>query len=186
MKQPTQSKGISLKEIAFLGVYSALIIAFKEIMNVLPNIEPVTVMLIALTCVFGVKAFLPAYIFSFIQILLHGFHIWNLMYLYVWAILVLISLCFLPLHKLIEAKTGKFSPMLLTVLWTILASLFGICYGAICSIPYFVALGVEGAISWIISGFAFDILHCVGNAVMSALMFFPLYKILKIAKRKLA
>ena len=186
MKQPTQSKGITLKELAFLGVYSALIIAFKEIMNVLPNIEPVTVMLMALTCVFGIKALLPVCVFSFIQILLHGFHLWNMMYLYVWAILVLISLCFLPLHKLIEAKTGKLSPVLLTVLWTVLASVYGICFGAICSIPYFVTLGIEGAISWIVSGFAYDILHCIGNGVITALMFFPLYKILKVAKKKLA
>ncbi len=186
MKQPTQSKGISLKELAFLGVYSALLIAFKEIMNVLPNIEPVTVMLIALTCVLGIKALLPAYVFSLIQILLHGFHLWNMMYLYVWAVLILIALCFLPLHKLIEAKTGKLSPVLITVLWTFLASIFGICYGTICSIPYFLTLGSEGAVAWIVSGFTFDILHCIGNAVISAFMFFPLYKILKIAKRKLA
>ncbi len=186
MKQPTQSKGLSLKEIAFFGVYSALIIAFKEIMNVLPNIEPVTVMLIALTCVFGVKALLPAYVFSIIQIFLHGFHLWNMIYLYVWAMLVLISLCFLPLHSLIEAKAGKSSPVLLTVLWTVLAALFGISYGVICSLPYFLTLGVQGAVAWIVSGFTFDILHCIGNAVISALMFFPLYKILKIAKRKLA
>jgi energy-coupling factor transport system substrate-specific component len=186
MKQPIQNKGITLKELAFLGVYSALLIAFKEMMNVLPNIEPVTVMLIALTTVFGIKALLPVYVFSFIEIILHGFHIWNMMYLYVWAVLVLIVLCFLPLHKVIEAKTGKASPVLLTVMWTVLAALYGIGYGTLCSIPYFITLGTEGAISWIISGFTFDILHCVGNSVITSLLFFPLYKILKVAKKKLA
>ncbi len=186
MKQHTRNKGISLKELAFLGVYSALIIAFKEIMNLLPNIEPVTVMLMALTCVFGIKALLPVYVFSFIEILVHGFYLWNMMYLYVWAVLVLISLCFLPLHKLIETKTGKLSPVLITALWTFLSALFGISFGAICSIPYFVTLGIEGAIAWIVSGFAFDVLHCIGNTVISALLFYPLYKILKLARKKLA
>ncbi len=185
MKQPTQSKVISLKEIAFFGVYSALIIAFKEMMNLLPNIEPVTVMLIALTCVFGVKALLPAYVFSLIQIVVHGFYLWNFMYLYVWAVLVLICLCLLPLHKFIESKTGKLSSVLLTVLWTGVAAVFGIGFGTLCSIPYFIALGAEGAVAWIISGFTFDILHCFGNAVISATMFYPLYKILKAVKKKL-
>ena len=186
MKQPIQNKGITLKELAFLGVYSALLIAFKEMMNVLPNIEPVTVMLIALTTVFGIKALLPVYVFSFIEIILHGFHIWNMMYLYVWAVLVLIVLCFLPLHKVIEAKTGKAHPVILTVMWTILASIYGIGFGTICSIPYFFTLGLEGAVAWIVSGLAFDVIHCVSNAIITALMFFPLYKILKVAKKKLA
>ena len=185
MKQPTQSKWISLKEIVFFSVYSALIIAFKEMMNLLPNIEPVTVMLIALTCVFGVKALLPAYVFSLIQIVIHGFHLWNFMYLYIWAAVVLISLCFLPLHKFIEAKTGKLSSLLLTVLWSAVAAIFGIGFGTLCSIPYFIALGAEGAVAWIISGFAFDILHSIGNVVISAVMFYPLYKLLKVAKKKL-
>jgi energy-coupling factor transport system substrate-specific component len=92
----------------------------------------------------------------------------------------------LPLHKVIEAKTGKASPVLLTVMWTVLAALYGIGYGTLCSIPYFITLGTEGAISWIISGFTFDILHCVGNSVITSLLFFPLYKILKVAKKKLA
>jgi energy-coupling factor transport system substrate-specific component len=71
-------------------------------------------------------------------------------------------------------------------MWTVLAALYGIGYGTLCSIPYFITLGTEGAISWIISGFTFDILHCVGNSVITSLLFFPLYKILKVAKKKLA
>lgn len=184
MRQPIRSKGVTLKEIAFLGVYSSLIIAFKEMMNVLPNIEPVSVMLIALTCVFGIKSLLPTYVFSFVQILLHGFHIWNMMYLYVWAALVLLTICFLPLHKFIEKKS-MLSPLLLTCLWTAVSAIFGISFGTICSIPYFLTMGKEGAIAWIISGLTFDIIHCISNALITALIFYPLYKILKIAKKKL-
>lgn len=187
MKQPTQNKSsITLKELVFFGVYAALMIAFKEVMGVLPNIEPVTVMLIALTSVYGIKALLPTYVFSVVQIALHGVHIWNLMYLYVWAVLVLLILLILPLHRLIERFCDGGSAVLQTVLWSVFAALFGISFGVICSLPYFITLGAAGAVSWIISGLSFDIIHCISNAAITAVAFYPLYKTLKFAKRKLA
>lgn len=184
MKQPTQSKKITLKELAFFGVYAALLIALKEAMNVLPNIEPVTVMLIACTCAFGIKALLPSYVFSFIEILLHGFHLWNLMYLYVWALLVLAVRLLLPVHRLLEKS--KRAAVAQTAFWTVVAALFGLSFGTLCSLPYFFTMGSAGAISWIISGLAFDVTHCIGNAVMTALLFYPIYKALSLAKRKLS
>ncbi len=183
MKQSTQNK-ISLKELAFFAVYAALLLAFKEAMAFLPNIEPVTVMLIALTCVYGVKALLPTYVFSVIQIVFHGFHIWNFMYLYVWAVLVFLVLLLTPIHKALGKL--KAAPVAQTVLWVVVAALYGISFGAICSVPYFIALGPAGAVSWIISGFAFDVTHCIGNALLTAAAFYPLYKTLTFAKRKLA
>lgn len=186
MKQPIQSKKITLKELAFFGVYAALIIAFKEFMGALPNIEPVTVMLIVCTCVYGVRALLPAYVFSIIQILLHGFHIWNFMYLYVWALLVLFAVLLLPLHRFFgKLRCGR-AAVLQTALWTAFAALYGLLFGTLCSLPYFFTLGAAGAVSWIISGLAFDITHCIGNAVITALVFYPLYKALNFAKLKLA
>ncbi|MBR2044493.1 MAG: hypothetical protein IJ946_09195 [Clostridia bacterium] len=182
MKQPIRSK-ITLKELAFFGVYAALLVAFKQAMSILPNIEPVTVMLIALTCVYGVKALLPAYVFSVIQIAIYGFHIWNLMYLYVWAVLVFLVLLLLPIHKAFDKLT--YASVLQTVLWTVLAALYGLFFGVICSVPYFITLGPAGAISWIAAGFAFDITHCISNAVITAVAFYPIYKALKITKEKL-
>lgn len=188
MKQPTQNKQqpLTLKELAFFGVYAALLIVLKEFMGLLPNIEPVSLMLIACTCVYGIKALLPTYIFSVVQIVLHGIHIWNLMYLYVWAVLVFLVLALLPLHRLIDALAGRKAIALQTAMWTVVAALYGISFGTICSVPYFFTLGPAGAVSWIISGFSFDILHCIGNAIMTAVGFYPLYKTLMLAKSKLA
>ena len=186
MKQPTQNKGsISLKELVFFGVYAALMIAFKELMGVLPNIEPITVMVIALTCVYGIKALLPVYVFSIIQIVLHGFHVWNFMYLYVWAVLVFLTLLLLPIHRLLGKLGGSRSAVLQTALWTVVAALFGIVFGTLCAIPYFFMLGTAGGVSWIISGLSFDITHCIANGIITAAAFYPLYKALNFAKLKL-
>lgn len=184
MKQPTQSKLIlSLKEIAFLGVYSALIIAFKEVMNPLPNIEPVSVMLIALTCVFGIKALFPAYVFSIIQILLHGFHVWNFMYLYVWAVLVAIALLIRPIHNVFGKLKPAVAAACQTSLWVVVAAIYGLAFGSLCSIPYFITGGFAYGMSFLVAGLYFDLLHCIGNAIITLVMFYPLYKILIKAKK---
>ncbi len=166
-------------------MYAALLISFKELMGALPNIEPVTVMLIALTCVYGIKALLSAYVFSVVQIVLHGFHVWNFMYLYVWALLVLLTLLVLPLHRLM-GRLCRRSALFQTILWVVFAALFGISFGTLCAIPYFFVLGPAGALSWIISGLSFDITHCIGNGIITAFVFYPLYKTLNFAKQKLA
>lgn len=186
MKQHTQNKSfITLKELVFFGVYAAIMIAFKELMGALPNIEPVTVMLIALTCVYGIKALLPAYVFSIIQIVLHGFYVWNLMYLYVWAILVFLVLLLLPVHRMLGKLNGSKSAVFQTAMWTFIAALFGIAFGTLCAIPYFFVLGTAGAMSWIISGLSFDITHCISNGIITAIAFYPLYKAVCFAKVKL-
>lgn len=188
MKQPTQNKQqpLTLKELAFFGVYAALLIVLKEFMNLAPNIEPVSLMLIACTCVYGIKTLLPTCIFSMVQIVLHGVHIWNIMYLYVWAVLVFLVLALLPLHRLLEALKARKGIALQTAMWTVVAALYGLSFGTLCSVPYFFTLGPAGAVSWIISGFSFDIIHCIGNAIITAVGFYPLYKTLMLAKSKLA
>lgn len=186
MRQPTQSKTLSfLKQLIFFGIYSALIIVLKEIMSGLPNIEPVTVLLIALTVTFGIKALLPTYVFVVIEIILYGINLWNISYLYVWALLVLLSVLLSPLHRFIDKKCGKKAPLLQTVLWTVVAALYGLSFGVLSSVPSFFIMGKSGAISWIISGIPFDITHCIGNAVLTALAFYPIYKVLIWAKKQL-
>ena len=184
MRQYTQSK-LYLKEIVFFGLYSALLIALKESMNVLPNIEPVTVLLIALTSVFGWKAILPTYVFSVIEILLHGFHIWNFMYLYVWAILVIICLSLKGVQLLIERSVKNYAALCITVMWTVVAALYGLLFGTLCSIPYFITMGPAGAFSWIVSGISFDIVHGFSNGIITAWAYYPLYKVLRFARKRI-
>lgn len=173
MKQPSQGK-ITLKEIALFGVYGALLVALKEVMSFLPNIEPVSIMLIAFTCVYGYKAIFPATVFAIVEIFLYGFHIWNFMYLYVWAVLVGIALIFIPLHNLLIKK----KPIFPVLMWSVLSALYGLIFGSLCSIPYFITMGTSAGIAFIVSGFGFDIIHCVSNFVIALLLFYPIYTVL--------
>ena len=53
---------------------------------------------------------------------------------------------------------------------------FGILFGTLCSIPYFITGGASMGIAWIINGFVFDLYHFVGNLVLTAILYMPITK----------
>ena len=52
--------------------------------------------------------------------------------------------------------------------------LYGFCFGALCSLPYFVIGGPIMAFNYWIAGIPFDILHGIGNIAVTALLWKPL------------
>ena len=136
----------------------------------LPNIETVTLLIIVTTCVFGVKALCSVYIFAICEILTYGLEIWAVNYLYVWAILCILVL-------LIK----KFDN---SVLFAILAALYGFLFGTLCSIPYFITGGFAAGITYIIQGIRFDLYHCIGNFFIVLFLYKPLKTTLYKAVRK--
>ena len=134
----------------------------QVIMAPLPNIELVSFLTIIVARRFGVKSFISVYVFAFLEIVTYGFEIWNAMYLYVWTILVLMVLPFRKIDNVI--------------LYTIISGIFGITFGVLCSVPYFITGGISFGVAWIISGFSFDIIHCIGNVVLTAVLYIPITK----------
>ena len=134
----------------------------QVIMASLPNIELVSFLIIIVTRRFGFKSLISVYIFTFLEIMTYGIHIWNIMYLYVWAILALVVIIFRKIDNVI--------------LYTVISGLFGILFGTLCSIPYFITGGISMGVAWIISGFSFDIPHCIGNVVLTAILYIPITK----------
>ena len=134
----------------------------QVIMAPLPNIEIVSFLTVIVTRRFGFKSLISVYIFAFLEIMTYGIHIWNIMYLYVWLILVLIVLPFRKIDNVI--------------LYTVISGIFGIAFGTLCSIPYFITGGTAMGIAWIIGGFEFDVPHCIGNIVLMVILYIPITK----------
>lgn len=132
----------------------------QVIMSALPNIEIVTLLIILTTRKFGVRALYSVYIFAFCEILTYGIHIWAINYLYVWTILFLVIL---PIRKIDSV-----------FLYIIIAGIFGLLFGTLCSIPYFITGGFAFGLSYIISGIPFDFLHLIGNLLTTAILYKPL------------
>ena len=147
------------------GVLGALTFALKICMAMLPNIEPVSLMVMLFAVVFGWKGLYPTYVYVVMEILYFGLGTWNVNYLYIWAVLAVAAFF---LRKM-ESRLG----------WALLSAVFGLLFGALCA-PVDVFIGGFGyaATKWV-SGIPFDVAHCAGNFVIALVMFKPLRKLLE-------
>ena len=145
---------------ALFGVLGALTFALQVAMAPLPNIEPVSLLVMIFAVVFGWKSLYPIYVFVVMEILFYGISTWNIYYLYVWAVLALAAI--------LMRKTE--SPLA----WALLSGVFGLFFGALCGIvDIFIGGFAYAAAKWV-SGIPFDLLHCGGNFGIALIMFKPL------------
>ena len=159
MKRPIPSAD-SLRELCALGVFAALLVALQVGLSFLPNIELVTLLIILMTCRFGKKSLLAVGVFVLVEGLIYGFHIWWINYLYVWPLLAVVVLLL---------RKGSHP-----LLWAIVAGLFGLLFGTLCSLPYFITGGLGAGFGYIISGIPFDLIHCISNFFLVLLLYRPL------------
>lgn len=142
------------------AVLGALTFAAKYVMSFLPNIEPVSLMVMLFAVVFGKKWVYPVYLYVLMEILFYGISLWNINYLYVWAVL---AVCAYALRDM-ESSLG----------WALLSGSFGLLFGALCGIVDVFVGGFSYAAAKWVSGIPFDIAHCAGNFIMALLLFQPL------------
>ncbi len=157
--------GITVREIALFGVLGALTFAAKLVMGWLPNIEPASLMVMLFAVTFGKKCIYPIAVYIAMEFLVYGFGIWNVYYLYVWAILALAS-------YLLRQQRSPLS-------WALLSGGFGLMFGALCAIADVFIGGVGYAASKWVTGIPFDLLHCGGNFVIALLLFKPLRELME-------
>ena len=163
-------------DIALVALMVAIIEVFKVTMMGLPNIELTSFWLILFSKSFGRKVYFVVPVFTLIEGVIFGFNLWWISYLYVWPLLVLITRVF---RKNDAALT-----------WAVISGVFGLFFGALCAIPYAftgtdLTSGLNIAFSWWVAGIPWDIAHCIGNFVLTLLLYKPLSKImLKVQQRK--
>lgn len=149
-----------MRELALFSVLGALTFAAKYVMSFLPNIEPVSLMVMLFAVVFGKKCLYPVYLYVAMEILFYGLGLWNVNYLYIWAVLALAAY----LLRNMQSRLG----------WALLSGVYGLLFGALCGIADIFIGGIPYAVSKWISGIPFDIMHCAGNFVIALLLFNPL------------
>lgn len=151
--------------IVTLGVLSAILLTGQLGMAFLPNIEPVSTLIILYTLVYKKQVFPIIYTFVLLEGIIFGFGIWWVSYLYIWSILAFIVLI---CHKIDSA-----------VLWAVISGAFGLLFGALCAVPYLIAGGPGAALAYWSAGIPYDILHCCGNFVLTLVLYKPLLRLLK-------
>lgn len=164
---------ISIQDIALIGMMTAVIEVSKLALSFLPNVELVTFWIIMFTLFFGPKVIYAIVVFILIEISIYGVHIWVIMYFYIWPLLaIIVYLC------------RKQNSMWF---YSILSGLFGVLFGAFCSVPYIVIGAVDGGIrsgllmafNWWVAGIPFDIVHGVANFAIMSVLYVPVRALLE-------
>ena len=120
---------IKTNEICLYGLLGALLFVLKFAMSSLPNIEPVSLLLISYTIVFGIKVLYPLAIYILLEITIYGFGFWSIGYLYIWFVLVIVVTA---IHKISNNKNP--------FLWALISGIFGLIFGAL-YIPLYIVSG---------------------------------------------
>lgn len=159
---------ITVKDICLIGMMVAVIEVCKVALSFLPNIELTTFWLIMFTLFFGRKIVLVIPVFILLEAFVYGFSDWVIMYLYIWPLLVFL--------------TWMFRKQDSVWFWSIFSALFGLFFGLLCALTYvgygIVDGGIRGGLNfgftkWV-SGIPFDITHCVGNFVITMILYKPI------------
>ncbi len=166
----SKKNGLSLGETVLFGMLGALMFALQVVMAPLPNIEPVSLLVMLFAVTFGWKSLYCVYTFVAMEILFHGIGLWNINYLYIWTILGVAAI----LLRKMEPVLG----------WALLSAVFGLAFGALCGIvDVFIGGFGYAAAKWV-SGIPFDLLHCGGNFAIALVLWKPLRSLLDKLKTK--
>ncbi len=152
-------------ELVLFAMLGALTFALQVVMAPLPNIEPVSLLVMLFAVVYGWKSLYAVYVFVAMEVLFHGIGIWNINYLYIWAVPAVAAIA---LRKM-ESPLG----------WAILSGVYGMSFGALCGIVDVFIGGLGYAVAKWISGIPFDLLHCGGNFVLALILWKPLRSLLE-------
>lgn len=161
----SQTAKLTVREIALMGIMTAILEVSVHLMAPLPNVEPVTLLVILYTLVLGKKVpyVLAAYILF--EGFAYGFGIWWISYLYIWPLLAVIVFLF-------RSRTSPW-------VFSVISGSFGLCFGMLCSLPYLFIGGPIAAFNWWVAGIPYDLIHCAANFILCRMFFTPLYRLLK-------
>lgn len=154
-------------DLTLMAICAPLLNVTKLALAFLPNIEPVTLLLIIYTLVLGFKkSIIISLLFIAVEPLIWGINIYILQYLLVWPLLVILTQIFKEVIK------ENF------LLWAIFSGAFGLLFGVLTSIPLMI-FDKTFTYANIISGLPFDALHLVGNYFLMIFLGETIYKKLK-------
>ena len=151
-------------QVALFGMLGGLTFAAKVTMMALPNIEPVSLLIMVYAVTMGKKCLFPVYIYVLLELFVYGIGIWSIGYIYVWPLLALVA-------WLLRDMKSPFG-------WAVVSGGFGLLFGALFA-PMQLLIGGPGfALSWWLSGIPFDLIHCGANFALALVLFVPLRRLL--------
>lgn len=145
------------QEIALIALLAAVNIASRIYLQALPNIKPVTSIIILSVLVFGLSFALKlTVVTTIVSNLFLGMGIWTFFQILAWTVICLLT----QLLKETYQKLGKQPPLLIMAIF---AFLMGYVFGFVVSLEKFLIGGPIVFWTYYMTGLLFDTLHAFGN-----------------------
>lgn len=154
------------KEITLIALLSALCIASRVTLQFLPNIKPVTSIIIISTQLFGWRfGFKLAFCTTMVSNMLLGMGTWAIFQIFAWTVIAFLTaiLDIDPKHKLLSLS---------------FVFLAGYLFGFLVSFEKFLYGGLYTFIGYWLSGLFFDTLHAVGNVAFYPVCYYVMNRTL--------
>lgn len=154
----------SVRKITFLALTTAAAIVGRTLFASIPNVQPVTDIVLVLTIYLGFKeGFSVALLTILITNLYMGMGIWTVFQIASYGIILFITWI---LRRILKKS------FLLQIVFSVAA---GFLYGFIISLLYAISfLGVERFLPYYVAGLTFDLLHGIGNGILY-MVFIPIF-----------
>ncbi len=168
------------KECAYLAVVVAILIVAQLCFSAIPSVEVVTVLFLSYAFVFGAKrGMLAATAFSLLRVLVFGFY----------PTIFLTYLVYFNLAALLFGWLGRMVKKPLASLWwlTLLACLCTLSFTALDGVitPLWYGMRGEAWLAYFLAGFPIALPQTLCTAVTIALLFLPVTRAFRSAKRGL-
>ena len=149
----------SIRKITLIALLSTLAYIGRLLFAWIPNVQPVTVILLIITLEMGlVEGFLTASLSMILSNIFLGMGPWTLYQIASFAIVILVFFCL----KFLWRQTWK-QPLLKLTFFTIMAGLMGYLYGFVISIFSVYFYHIPKFWVYYLQGLPFDTLHALGN-----------------------
>ena len=169
--QGRSGRGLELRHMALFGLLGGLTFGLKLALAPVPNVEPVSLLVMLFAAVFGWRGLWPVWVYSLLELGLYGVHLWSVCYLYLWPLLFAAALLLRPCRGALR--------------WALLSGCFGLLFGLLCVPVCLISGGPALALSWWLVGLPYDVLHGGANFVLTLVLFCPLRRTLERLYRRL-
>lgn len=150
-------KMTKVKEIALISILAAVNIASRIYLQFLPNIKPVTSIIIISVMLFGLAFGVKlSVVTTIVSNLFLGMGTWTFFQILAWVVICLLTDVFVGAIR----KTGR-EPHL--IFMAIFAFVMGYVFGIVVSLEQLMLGGLHLYIVYYLAGLLFDTFHAVGN-----------------------
>ncbi|MDT2595528.1 hypothetical protein P7D52_02990 [Enterococcus dongliensis] len=160
---------------ALYALLTAVCVVGRLLTSLIPNVQPITAILLIVTLNIGV---LPALLIGSLSIVITnlylGMGIWTIAQIFSFAIIILLM-----------GALKKWTPLKSFLLGEVVVSfLLSLLYGLLVSLMLAPFWGIKQFLPYYLAGVSFDVMHGIGTAVFYMLLNKPLIKIFQRYQRR--